>query len=205
MNSTRVWMTTRQLTKCEYNSRLASKNLNPLASLARVLSPLTDPFYILASCLNWRVKFLTTRQFGECLEKLIHTPAVPCNNIISMDLALQGPTSIVGSWLCWLKLTSKLLPIEIDLIASGSLQYQQDSALRSWLVAYGPDRTTGGGEVRRWSALHGVCVLVSGGWRQSGHGVRLVAVVVLLRVVSHVQALQSLLHTLAVCTHYNTG
>jgi hypothetical protein len=31
-----VRITTRQLTKCEWNSGLASKNTNPLASLARV-------------------------------------------------------------------------------------------------------------------------------------------------------------------------
>jgi hypothetical protein len=39
---------TRQLAICEYDSSLASKNTNPLASLARVFfSPLIDHFSIL--------------------------------------------------------------------------------------------------------------------------------------------------------------
>jgi hypothetical protein len=33
-----VWITTRQLTKCELNSGLASQNINPLASVARFFS-----------------------------------------------------------------------------------------------------------------------------------------------------------------------
>jgi hypothetical protein len=40
-----VRITTRQLAKCEWNSDLASKNINPLASPERVFSPLTDSFY----------------------------------------------------------------------------------------------------------------------------------------------------------------
>jgi hypothetical protein len=41
---TGVWVTTRQLSKCEQKSGLASKNTNPLTSLARGVSPLIDPF-----------------------------------------------------------------------------------------------------------------------------------------------------------------
>jgi hypothetical protein len=66
-----VRITTRQLAKCEWNSGLASKNTNPLASLARDLFPYLSVF--LASCFLRKCR--TTRQFGECLEKLIHTPA----------------------------------------------------------------------------------------------------------------------------------
>jgi hypothetical protein len=40
-------ITTRHLAKCEYNSGLAGKNTNPLASLARFCFPLTAPFYVL--------------------------------------------------------------------------------------------------------------------------------------------------------------
>jgi hypothetical protein len=47
---------------------LASKNTNPLASLASVFPPLTDNFYIILGQL-FSDYFLTTRQFGECLKK----------------------------------------------------------------------------------------------------------------------------------------
>jgi hypothetical protein len=41
-----VRITTRQLAKCEWNSGLASKNTNPLATMASCFFPLTDLFYI---------------------------------------------------------------------------------------------------------------------------------------------------------------
>jgi hypothetical protein len=41
-----VWITTRQLAKCEKKSELVSKNTNVLASLASVFSPFTEPFCI---------------------------------------------------------------------------------------------------------------------------------------------------------------
>jgi hypothetical protein len=51
------------------NSGLVSKTTNQSASLARIFSPFTDPFGILGQFfLTWRVKILTTRQFGECLK-----------------------------------------------------------------------------------------------------------------------------------------
>jgi hypothetical protein len=56
---------------------LASKNTNPLrlASLASFFSRSLTLSIFLAMCfLTWRVKIRTTRQFGECLEKLVHTP-----------------------------------------------------------------------------------------------------------------------------------
>jgi hypothetical protein len=61
----------RQLAKCEWNSGLASKNTNPLASLARVFSPLNDLFLVfwLGEWKSW-----TTHQFGKCIEKLTPTP-----------------------------------------------------------------------------------------------------------------------------------
>jgi hypothetical protein len=52
------------------------KKTNPLTSLARVFSPLTDYFYILGQLFSYLASenSWSTHQFGECLEKLIHTP-----------------------------------------------------------------------------------------------------------------------------------
>jgi hypothetical protein len=70
-----VRITTRQIAKCEWNSGLASKNTNPLASLERNFFPLTYPFYSFGQFFSDLASENTelTHQFGECLEKLIHT------------------------------------------------------------------------------------------------------------------------------------
>jgi hypothetical protein len=60
---------------------LASKITNPLASLAVFVFALhflsiTLSTFLAACCLTWRVKILNiSRQFGECLQNPIHTPA----------------------------------------------------------------------------------------------------------------------------------
>jgi hypothetical protein len=72
----KVRITTRQTPKCKSISGLPSKNTTPLASLARFFSPSHWPFLHIGPVVfqlgEW--KFLTTHQFGECLDKLIHTP-----------------------------------------------------------------------------------------------------------------------------------
>jgi hypothetical protein len=68
--TTGVRITTRQLAKCEYI--LASKNTNPLVSLARFFFSLTISTFLASCFLTWRVKILNYSP--NCLEKLFHTP-----------------------------------------------------------------------------------------------------------------------------------
>jgi hypothetical protein len=73
---TGVRITTHQLAKCKQNSRLASKNTNPLAILASCFFTLTYTFLYFWPVVFWlgEWKYWTTCQCGERLEKHIHTP-----------------------------------------------------------------------------------------------------------------------------------
>jgi hypothetical protein len=56
--------------------RMASKNTDPLASLASCFFPFHWPFLYFWPVVFWLGEwtYWTTHQFGECLENLIHTP-----------------------------------------------------------------------------------------------------------------------------------
>jgi hypothetical protein len=84
-----VRTTTRQLTKCEWNSGLPSKNTNTLASLACFFPPLTYPFYILG---QFFLFFYLASENTELLASLasvlknLFTPLGTINNKKNNDL-----------------------------------------------------------------------------------------------------------------------
>jgi hypothetical protein len=83
-----VWVTTHQVAKCQLSSGLASKNTNPLTTLARFVSPLTDPFYILSQLFSDLASGNTELLASlKCLEKLIHIPGITISETMGNTLA----------------------------------------------------------------------------------------------------------------------